>query len=498
MNKNEMLNGWFLINFAHINVIVLKKIHLLIVKSYLGPLVLTFFIALFVLLMQFLWKYVDDLVGKGLEWYNIANLMVYASTTFVPLALPLAILLSSIMTFGNLGEHYELVAMKSAGISLGKAMRPLIILSLLISIGAFLFNNMVLPVANLKFKSLLYDIRKQKLALNIQPGIFYNGIDNYTIRVSHKNDETNTVYDVFIYDHTDQLGNMKLTTAREGQMQLTPDEKFLIFTLKDGYNYEELFNEKNYRNRRQFQITQFEENRQKFDMTGFGLQRTDEELFRKNYQMMNINQLNYAIDSMEKEYRARVNEVAHSIFTRYTILQNADTLNKASVGGFSLDELDQTQREKIFTLALQNTRNLKEYLFVTQNEQRIKNTLINRHKVVWHQKFTLSIACLVFFFIGAPLGAIVRKGGLGLPVVMSAFIFIIFHIISITSEKYAITGSAMVAPAVWTSTLVMLPLGIWLSWKAISDSPILDMDTYNRFFNHFIPKKWRFSVSGQN
>ena len=459
--------------------------------------VLTFFIALFVLLMQFLWKYVDDLVGKGLEWFHIANLMVYASTTFVPLALPLAILLSSIMTFGNLGEHYELVAMKSAGISLGKAMRPLIVLSVLISIGAFLISNMVLPVANLKFKSLLYDIRKQKLALNIQPGLFYNGIDNYTIRVDQKNDETNTVYGVIIYDHSAQLGNMKFTTASEGKMQLTPDEKFLIFTLHNGYNYEELFNEKDYRNRRQFQIVRFDENRQKFDMTGFGLQRTDEELFRKNYQMMNVSQLNYAIDSLEKEYRIRVKEVSRSIYSRYSILQNADTLHKETSMRFSLGQLDASERERVITIALQNTRNLKEYLSVTENDQRIRNTLINRHKVVWHQKFTLSIACLLFFFIGAPLGAIVRKGGLGLPVVMSAFIFIIFHIISITGEKYAITGSAMVAPAVWTSTLVMFPLGIWLTWKAISDSPILDMDTYNRFFNHFIPKKWKLPLSEQ-
>ncbi|NLH52963.1 MAG: YjgP/YjgQ family permease [Bacteroidales bacterium] len=477
----------------------MKKIHLMVLRAYIGPFVLTFFIALFVLLMQFVWKYVDDLVGKGLEWYHIARLLFYASSTFVPLALPLAILLSSIMTFGNLGENYELVAMKSAGISLGKAMLPLIILSVFISIGAFFFNNGVLPVANLKFKSLLYDIRKQKLAINIQPGIFYSGIDNYVIRVDNKNDETNTLYGVMVYDHSDQMGNMKLSTAGKGHMYLTPDEKYLIFTLYNGANYTEQFNERNYRNRRQLQIINYEENRRKFDLYGFGLQRTNEELFRSNYQMMNIHQLDYAIDSLGRDFKGRVNEFSHSVTGRFSFLQMVDSTHQIPdsikpVGTF-FEHFKPASRKRVIETALQNLRSNKEYVVNNANELKVRTTTLNRHKVVWHQKFTLSVACLLFFFIGAPLGAIVRKGGLGLPVVMSAFIFVIFHIISITGEKYAVSGAAEIIPAIWIAPAILLPAGLWLSWKAITDSPILDMETYTRFFNLFIPKKYRFKVA---
>ena len=225
----------------------IKKIYQLLLRSYIGPLMMTFFIALFILLMQFLWKYIDDLVGKGLEWYIIAKLLFYASSTFVPLALPLAILLSSLMTFGNLGEHYELVAMKASGISLRKAMMPLIILSIFISGFAFFFSNNVLPVANLKFKSLLYDVKKQKLAFNLKEGMFYHGIQNFVIRVEQKEEDGRTIHDVMIYDHSDKMGNVKVTVAKSGIMEMSPDQQSIIFQLFDGYSYEEKFDQKGYR-----------------------------------------------------------------------------------------------------------------------------------------------------------------------------------------------------------------------------------------------------------
>ncbi|MBU2553527.1 MAG: LptF/LptG family permease, partial [Bacteroidetes bacterium] len=225
----------------------MKKLHLYMLKQYLGPFVFTFFVALFILLLQFLWKYIDDLVGKGLEWYIIAKLMFYASSTFVPLALPLAILLSSLMMFGNMGEHYELVAMKSAGISLRKAMKPLVILSVVLSISAFLFSNYVLPVANLKFGSLLYDVRQQKLAFNLQEGIYYHGIENYVIRAGRKDKDNKTIYDVTIYDHTGRMGNTTVTTAEKGFMEMSPDKKRMIFTLFNGTRYADVTNVANYR-----------------------------------------------------------------------------------------------------------------------------------------------------------------------------------------------------------------------------------------------------------
>ncbi len=203
----------------------MKKIHLYVIKSFLGPFVFTFFIALFIILLQFLWLHIDDMVGKGLEIHIIGKLMFFASSTFVPLALPLAILLSSLMTFGNLGEHYELVAVKAAGISLRKLMKPLVILALLLSVSAFLFSNYVLPVANLKFRSLLYDIRQQKLAFNISEGIYYNGMEGIAIRVGRKDSDNKTIYDVQIYNHTDRMGNIIVTTAEKGLMELTPDQQ---------------------------------------------------------------------------------------------------------------------------------------------------------------------------------------------------------------------------------------------------------------------------------
>ena len=261
---------------------------------------MTFFISLFILLMQFVWKYIDDLVGKGLEWDIIAKLLFLASSTFVPLALPLAILLSSLMMFGNLGEHYELVAAKSAGISLIRIMRPLIIVSFLISGLAFYFSNVVLPVANLKFLSLLWDVRGKKLAFNIKEGVFYNGIEGYVIRVGKKDQDGNTIRDVMIYDHVKHRGNTSVTLAEWGKMELTPDKRFLIFKLYNGINYEERVDLRNAGKTRPFQRTKFNEQFQSFDLSGFQLTRTDEKLFKSNYEMLNVTQLRHSMDSIKK------------------------------------------------------------------------------------------------------------------------------------------------------------------------------------------------------
>ncbi|HQO50526.1 MAG TPA: LptF/LptG family permease, partial [Bacteroidales bacterium] len=306
----------------------MKKINLYVLKSYLGPFVLTFFIALFILLMQFLWKYIDDLVGKGLEGGVLAQLLFYASATFVPLALPLAILLSSLMTFGNLGEHYELVAMKASGISVWKVMRPLVVLSVIISILAFLFSNNVLPVANLKFQSLLYDIRQQKLAFNIKPGEFYNGIDNYIIRVGEKGKDGSTIYDVKIYDHTDRMGNIKVTTASSGIMALSPDQKFVIFTLFDGYNYKDIITTRNFRENRPFDRSYFSEQRLKFDLTEFDLTRTQEDMFKNHYTMLNTKQLTQYIDSLNLRYNERKERFTQGFYNRFQYLSTIDTANK--------------------------------------------------------------------------------------------------------------------------------------------------------------------------
>ncbi len=527
----------------------MKKLDVFVIKSYIGPLVLTFFISLFILVMQFLWKYVDDLVGKGLEWYIIGELLFYASSTFVPLALPLAILLSSLMTFGNLGEQYELVALKASGISLRRIMKPLIALSLVISIMAFLFSNYVLPIANLKFHSLLYDVRQQKLTLNIKEGIFYNGIEGFTIRVASKDQEKNILKDIMIYNHSERQGNTRLTIAKWGTMEMAPDKSTLIFKLYDGYNYEELTDRRNYKITRPFQRSQFKEQTRRFGGLDFALNRTNEELFRNNYQMMNLGQLSQTKDSLSQELVIRKNTFQKSIREKYEFLNaKIDTLKKASnisvsqatkdtaslvstdsISRHSTDSillasndsikqlssdsglmasndsilpvsaasiasktpnlltgLTKTEKAKILDYALQAARSVKNNVEYSKKDFEERQLRVRKHEIEWHRKFTLSIACLILFFIGAPLGAIIRKGGLGLPVVVSVFFFVIFHIISITGEKYARAGILEPQIAMWLASAVLLPLGIFLTYKATTDSPILEADAWNRILKKFL------------
>ena len=472
----------------------MRKIYLLVLRSYLGPLILTFFVAVFILLMQFLWKYIDDLVGKGLEWYIVLELLFYASSTFVPLALPLAILLSSIMTFGNLGEHYELVAMKSSGISLWKIMRPLIVLSIVISGIAFYFSNNVLPIANLKFKSLLYDVRKQKLAFDITEGIFYNGMDGFVIRVGDKERDDRTIRDVMIYNHTEKKGNIELTLADSGRMEATPDGRYLIFNLYEGYTYQELQDQKSYRQNRQFQKTKFREQYRRFDLSGFAMTRTDENLFKNNYSMLNLSQLNYTIDSLGKYYSDKREEFKDKFLNNYTYFSSIDSSAYAEmISNDSVAEplagLSKTDKLRIIDRALNKARGIKSNLEWHISDNEVKREWLAKHMVAWHKKFTLSFACLVLFFIGAPLGAIIRKGGIGLPVVVSVLFFVLFHIITITGEKSAIAGAIQIEYGMWVASAVLLPLGIFLTIKATSDSPLLDFDSWKRRIGNLVKKR---------
>ena len=469
----------------------MKKLDLFVLKSYIGPLVLTFFISLFILVMQFLWKYVDDLVGKGLEWYIIGELLFYASSTFVPLALPLAILLSSLMTFGNLGEQYELVALKASGISLRRIMKPLVVLSLVISLMAFLFSNYVLPIANLKFHSLLYDVRQQKLTLNIKEGIFYNGIEGFTIRVASKDQDKNILHDIMIYNHSQRQGNTQLTIAKWGTMEMAPDKSTLIFKLYDGFNYEEVTDRRNYKITRPFQRSQFKEQTRRFGGLDFALNRTNEELFRNNYQMMNLGQLSQTQDSLSEELVLRKEKFYKSIVEKFEYFNKADSIFVSSDSiapdtTFLMANLDKAERLKILDFALQSARAVKNNIEYSKKDFEERELRIRKHDIEWHRKFTLSIACFILFFIGAPLGAIIRKGGLGLPVVVSVFFFVIFHIISITGEKYARAGILEPRLAMWLASLVLLPLGIFLTYKATTDSPILEADAWNRVFKKLL------------
>jgi lipopolysaccharide export system permease protein len=456
---------------------------------------MTFFISLFILLMQFLWKYIDDLVGKGLEWYIIAQLLFYASSTFVPLALPLAILLSSLMTFGNLGEHYELVAMKAAGISLRKIMMPLIAISILISIIAFYFSNNVLPVANLKFKSLLYDVRQQKLALDIKEGIFYNGLEGFNIRIGRKDKDDKTIRDIMIYDHRDKKGNVNVTVADSGRMELTNDGLNLIFTLHSGYNYLERTDQKDYKRSRPHQRTKFSEEIRKFNLMDFEMSRTNEDLFKNNYSMLNIRQLQKAEDSLVlnlNEKRQRIHDFIINDFYFYNRIDSAQMASFDAGKPYITNLIaDYSKDEKIELIddAQNNFRKARQNLQNYKNDMQGNAKLIYKHQTEWHRKFTLSVACFVLFFIGAPLGAIIRRGGLGLPVVVSVVFFVLFHIISITGEKSVKSGVVDANIGMWVAPVVLLPLGIFLTFKATTDSPLLDADAWKKLFDRFFKRK---------
>ena len=449
---------------------------------------MTFFICLFILLMQFLWKYIDELVGKGLGWVIISKLMLYASATLVPLALPLALLLSSIMTFGNLAEQYELVALKSAGLSLQKIMRPLIVAALLISIAAFYFSNNVMPIANFKMYSLIYDVRQKKPALSISEGVFYQGIDGYVIRVGKKDNDGRTLHDVMIYDHTDGVGNNKMIMAEKGKMVMSDDERSLILTLYKGNSYEEQFNSRQ-NNKKPLMRTEFDEQIIRFDLSAFKMHRTDENLFRDNYHMLNLSQLHSAIDSLSRHIASRQKD-----FTRFVdpiMVANRKTAAKKTEFTHLdyIQNFDLNKRSAIISSALASARNYKSFATDAAAGLDHNRKLLYRHEIEWNRKFSLSFACLILFFIGAPLGAIIRKGGLGLPVVVSIFFFLTYHIITISCEKMVREGVLPASQGMWISSAILFPLGVFLTYKATTDSALFSSESYLRIFQKIFNRK---------
>ncbi len=463
----------------------MKKLYSLVIRTYVGPFVMTFFIALFILLMQFLWKYIDDLVGKGLEWYIVGELLFYASATFVPLALPLAVLLSSIMTMGSLGENYELVALKSAGISLPRIMKPLIIISVFFVVAAFYFSNNILPLANLKMGSLLYDVRQQRPAFNIIEGIYYKGIDNFVIRVEEKDGDGSILRKIKIYDHTDRRGNTNVTLAEWGTMTMTEDKMYLVLTLYNGSNYQEVKPSDSRDLSRPLQRTYFEQQVRKFDLSGFSLARTDEELFRSHYRMLNINQLLHHEDSLTHLIKDRQQDFIQNAFSRLNFYHSMDSVVKTSLD--TIEELklpDLMSIEKVnhrkmaAETAMNNVRQLKESALFNHEDTNTRKKGLARYQIEFHRKFTLSFACMVLFMIGAPLGAIIRKGGFGLPVVVSVLFFVLFHVMSITGEKFVREGVLDAWQGMWMSVMFFLPIAIVLITKATTDSSIMDMDSY--------------------
>ena len=441
--------------------------------------------------MQFLWKYIDDLIGKGLEGSVIAELLFYTSANLVPLALPLAILVSSIMTFGNMTEHFEITAAKASGISLQRLMMPLFFVAVMISVTAFFFSNNVLPYTNLKMGSLLYDIRQQKPSLSIREGVFYNGIDGYSIKVGQKDKDGQTIRNVMIYDHTDHEGNKKVVVAESGKMETSADQKFLILTLFNGNSYEEQNKIKNGADSHPLMRNGFKEYKIRFDLSSFKLSRTNEDLFKGGHQMMNLMQLTSSIDSFKIGINARMAEVDNNLKPYCLFLRDTSAFisNMKSAKPLKNDYLIGGSRDVIYENALNQARSIQAYMNGTKEDMEGRNYQIAKYNVEWHRKLTLSAACFILFLIGAPLGAIIRKGGMGMPLVVSIIFFLIYHVTSITGEKMAKEGVIPPFKGMWLSAAVLLPVGIFLIYKATHDSVIFDGDVYRNFFRKFSKSK---------
>jgi lipopolysaccharide export system permease protein len=476
----------------------MKRLYWYVLKTFVGPFFMTFFICIFILLMQFLWKYVDDLVGKGLDTNIIAELLFYAAFGLLPFAFPLSMLLASLMTFGELGENYELVAMKSSGISLFRIMKPLMVVAIIITGIAFFFANNVLPHTNLRFTTLLISIRNQRPELVLKEGVFTSEIDGYSIRVGHKDKRTNTLHDILIYDHTNNKPNESVTIADSGYLKMTEDKNYMVMTLYDGENFVEETNAPGSRsNTYPFRRDKFEKQVINIRVMNFNFQRRDESIYRNTFRMLNISQLKYAEDSLLIDYRARLRNFL--LNTKY--LNNLDrkisamAVNNDSLllklrmepyKTFSYDSLINSFESwnllDAYQSAVYTARNNFQEINNIENDLYGRKKRINQHMMERHRKFSLSVAVLIFFFIGAPLGAIIRKGGLGMPVVVSVLLFIIYYIVSITGEKSAREDVWDMLAGMWFSSMIFLPVGLWLTYKAVSDSPVMSAETYVNFF----------------
>ena len=485
----------------------MKKLYRHIVKSFLGMFVFTFLIVLFIFLMQWIWLYVDELVGKGLGLGVLAELLFYMSITFIPMALPLALLLASLMCFGNLGEHYELVAMKASGISMWRVMRPLVVFSVLLSGMAFFISNNLIPVATLKGQTLLFDVRKQKLAFNIKEGIFYRDIEDYVIYVDKKGDDGSSIYGVKIYDHTDRMGNTKIISADSGMMTLSPNQRNIIFTLYDGYNYTDITNVDNFKATRPFERMSFKKEQVRFSLKDFDMTRSSEEMYKSYQAMMNIGQLSRSLDSLERRFKQKQEAFSNGFAQRWSNYQarrsaaGADTLaalpdSIAPLQWPLLAQLDDHRRGAVVSQAIALANNAKENATFNKIDLKSQNENMRKHKKEWHKRFTLSISCIIFFFIGAPLGSIIRKGGLGLPVVISVLFFVVYYIISTIGERMAVFGDLNMFVGVWISSIVLLPIGLFLTFKATTDAAMFDGDSWKRFFQRLIKHKVPEPVEG--
>ncbi len=465
----------------------IKKLDIFVIKSFILLFLGTFFICLFIFMMQFLWRYVDDLVGKGLAISVLSEFFFYATLVLVPTALPLAVLLASLMTFGNFGERYELLAMKAAGISLIRVMRPLILFTLFICCTSFYFQNVIAPKAQVKLYTLLFSMKQKSPELDIPEGVFYDEIEGYNLYVKHKNRDTGVLYNIMIYNFSDGFDNAHIIVADSGKLEMTADKQHLNLHLYSGEMFENLKSQSGSVENVPYRRESFKEKHSIIDFNS-NFNMVDESFMNNQYQSKNMIELQSAVDSMTQI----VDSIGHSFYSEAIKITyrpgiqmtKEDTLKikNGRLTAISTDSIFNNfslpQKQRVIASALSNSQSIgNDWRFKSFNTAET-DTRIRKHEMEWHKKIALSISCLIFFFIGAPLGGIIRKGGLGMPVVVSVLIFIIYYIIDTTGYKMARDAKWILWTGMWISTFILAPIGVFFTYKSNKDSVVLNADTY--------------------
>jgi lipopolysaccharide export system permease protein len=505
----------------------LKKLDWLIIRTFLGPFILTFFIAIFVLVMQFLWRHIEDLASKGLEFTIVMKLLFYASASLVPMALPIAVLLSSIMTLGTTAENLELVASKSAGISLIRSLRPLFLLAIVISVTAFLFANNVLPVANFKLKGIISSIARKMPAIDIQEGSYYDGLKGFTLMVEKKEKDQKTFYGLVVYDHTNNTqGAENIIKASKGDIQVSDDGNYMMLNLFNGVRYSDM----NFYSRKQsgypFSREFFKEQHIIIDISELNKGNKNNNYIGNQYTMMTIGQLDIIKDEIKADiaktaagfvngfgrfyahvparpYQPNNNQPIDMNMVGAINTENVqepiseisrDTnlpprmINKVEWGSHFLDAYTDAEKNAIKLTALGQVNNIKESIEQHMMNLRSKQVNVIRNRIEYNKKFTLAFACILFFLIGAPLGAIIKKGGLGLPLIFSIVIFILYYVVSTIFEK-SVRNLTLELWGLWLSSFILLPFGVFLTLKASSDSSLFSLSFYAKPFKKLFGKK---------
>jgi len=470
---------------------MLKRIDRVVLGSFILPLIITFGLTSFIFMMQFLWKYIDDIVGKGIELALIAKLVGLFTLTITPMALPLAILLASTMVIGNLGENNELTAYKSGGLSLLRIMGSLIVFSIFLAGLAFYFSDNILPKVHLKFYSLLFDIRKQKPALDITEGVFYRGISGFAIKVNKKEADNKTLHDIMVYDHSDGKGNDNIVLAKKGDIALSNSGQFLILTLFNGKQYQDIKKRVSQTGEPQPEqtIMEFKQWRKVFDLTEFKMSRTDESLFKSHYMMYNSKQLMHEADSTEKDILNKIKEIKQNngnYFASNKIVIENDSLKPfATPTKIQIEDIFSNNiTRSMLNIARSNVSSVINYSQMAISDLEYKESNYVAMYCEWYKKFSLSFACLVLLFVGCSMGAIVRKGRFGVPILIAVLYFVVFHVLNVIGEKLA---KNMVIPpfaGMWLASLILMPLALFLTYKANRDSVIFRGEWYSNIYSN--------------